>query len=414
MDSMRKVVVTGIGVVSCLGGERDAFWKRIVGGVSGIRRVQQFDISAYPSQIGGEVVEFDPDAYLSKKDQRRNDLYAQYSLVAAKQAVKDAGLDLDREDPCRMGVIVGSGIGGLQFLQGQHTILREKGPDRCSPFMIPAMISNMAAGLIAIDLQFKGPNYAVVSACATSSHALGDAQRLIRCGDADVMLAGGSDASICELGYAGFCALRALSTRNDEPQRASRPFDLNRDGFVMSEGAAILLLEEYERARRRGAPIYCELSGYGATCDAYHETAPSEDGEGASRAMQLAVRDSGQTVDDVDYINAHGTSTKLNDKCETLSIKRALGPEAVRKVMVSSTKSMTGHLLGAAGGIEAAICALAIRHGIVPPTINYETPDPDCDLDYVPNTARERKIRFALSNSLGFGGHNATLAFKAL
>ncbi len=309
---------------------------------------------------------------------------------------------------------MGSGIGGLQSLQVQHRILMAKGPERCSPFMIPQMICNMSAGLIAIKFQFKGPNYAVVSACASGSHALGNAMRLIQYGDADVMISGGADAGICALAFAGFCALRALSTRNAEPTKASRPFEKERDGFVIGEGAGILVLEELEHARKRGAPIYCELSGYGATCDAFHETAPDEDGDGAARAIQRAIQDSRANADDVDYINAHGTSTLLNDRCETRAIKRALGEKQARRVMISSTKSMTGHLLGAAGAVEAAICALAIKHGIVPPTINYITPDPECDLDYVPNTAREKKIGLALSNSLGFGGHNATLAFRPI
>ncbi|MBI2438544.1 MAG: beta-ketoacyl-ACP synthase II [Lentisphaerae bacterium] len=411
---MRSVVITGIGVVTPLGCDLKRFWERNVAGASGVRRVTQFDISPYPSQIAGEVVEFNPDAFLSKKDRRRADLYCQYALAAAKMAVKDAALEPAKEDSLRVGVVVASGIGGLQSLQAQHKTLLEKGPDRCSPFMIPQMICNMAAGLIAIEFQFKGPNYAIVSACASASHALGDALRLIQCGDADVMISGGSDASICALGFAGFCALRALSTRNQEPEKASRPFDKDRDGFVMGEGAGILVLEELEHARKRGASIYCELSGYGATCDAFHETAPDEDGAGAAAAMQRAIQDSRASAEDVDYINAHGTSTVLNDRCETLAIKRALGEQQARRVMISSTKSMTGHLLGAAGAVEAAVCALAIKHGIVPPTINYTTPDPECDLDYVPNTARAKKIRLALSNSLGFGGHNATLAFRSV
>ncbi|MBU4200415.1 MAG: beta-ketoacyl-ACP synthase II [Verrucomicrobia bacterium] len=411
---MRKVVITGLGLVSPLGCDESLFWQRIVSGQSGIRRIQQFDVTSYPCQIAGEVVEFNLDAFMPKKDQRRSDPYSHYAIGAAKMAIACSGLDMSHEDPCRAGVIVGSGIGGLQTLQTQHTILKEKGPSRCSPYMILQMISNMAAGLIAIEYQFKGPNFSVVSACATAAHAIGEALRTIQHGDADIMVAGGSDASVCELGFAGFCALKALSTRNDEPQKASRPFDLNRDGFVMSEGAGILVLEELEHARQRGAPVYCELSGYGATCDAFHETAPSADGEGAARSMQLAMAESQTNPAGVDYINAHGTSTSLNDKCETLSIKKAFGAEQAHKVMISSTKSMTGHLLGAAGGVEAAICALAIKHGVVPATINYETPDPDCDLDYVPNTAREKKISVALSNSLGFGGHNATLAFRAI
>jgi len=411
---MRRAVITGIGLVSPLGSDLKQFWARITSGTSGIRRIQSFDASRFASQIAGEVIEFNPDDYLSKKEQNRTDLFAQYAIAAAKMAVKDSGLDLAAEAPERVGVIVGSGIGGLHTLEIQHKILMEKGPSRCSPFMIPQMIANMAAGLIAIEFGCKGPNFAVVSACATSAHCIGDAQRVIERGDADVIIAGGSEASVCELGVAGFSAMKALSTRNDEPQKASRPFDLNRDGFVIAEGGAILVLEEFEHARRRGARILCEVAGYGMTCDAYHMTAPDERGDGAARAMKMAMQDARLTPDDVDYINAHGTSTPLNDKLETLAIKTALGEERARKVMVSSTKSMTGHLLGAAGGIETAICALAIHHGIVPPTINLETPDPECDLDYVPNTAREAKLRVCLNNSLGFGGHNACLALKAL
>lgn len=411
---MRRVVITGLGVVSPFGCDLARFWQKNIAGASGIRRVSQFDASSYPSQIAGEVVDFNVDSFLSKKEQRRTDLYCQYAMAAAKLALKDSALDFSKIDPYRAGVIVGSGIGGLQTLQIQYKLLIEKGAGRCSPFMIPEMISNMAAGLIAIDFQIKGPNYAVVSACATGTHAIGDALRIIQRGDADIMVAGGADASVCELGFAGFCALRALSTRNDEPEKASRPFDAGRDGFIMADGAGILILEEYECARKRGANIYCELSGYGATCDAFHETAPAEDGSGAAKAMTLTLEDSHENADSVDYINAHGTSTKLNDKCETLAIKKALGDEKARKVMISSTKSMIGHLLGAAGAVEAAVCALSIKHGVVPPTINYTTPDPDCDLDYVPNTAREKKIRVALSNSLGFGGHNATIAFRAI
>ncbi len=411
---MRKVVITGIGVVTPLGCDIKRFWERNVNGVSGVRRVQMFDVSPYPSQIAGEVVEFNPNDFLSKKDQRRADLYCHYAMGAAKLALKDSGLNAAMEDNTRIGVIVASGIGGLQSLQVQHRTLIEKGPGRCSPFMIPQMICNMAAGLIAIEFKLKGPNYAVVSACASGSHALGDAMRLIQYGDADVMISGGSDASICALAFAGFSALRALSTRNEEPTKASRPFDKERDGFVIGEGAGILVLEELEHARKRGAQIYCELAGYGATCDAYHETAPEENGDGAARAMQRAIQDAHANADEVDYINAHGTSTLLNDLCETRAIKRALGDELSRRVMISSTKSMTGHLLGAAGAVEAAVCALAIKHGVVPPTINYSTPDPECNLDYIPNTAREKKVRLALSNSLGFGGHNATLAFRPI
>lgn len=410
----RRVVVTGLGLVSPLGCDLELFWKRIVSGKSGIRHVRQFDASRYPSKIAGEVAEFDVDAFLSKKMQRRNDPYCWYAVAAGKLALANSGLEAGGIDGRRAGVIVGSGIGGLQTFQTQHSVLRDRGPDKCSPFMIPQMISNMASGLLAIEYGFKGPNYAVVSACATASHAIGDSFRIIQRGDADMMVSGGSDASVCEMGFAGFCALRALSRRNDEPERASRPFDSERDGFVIAEGAAVLILEEYEHARKRGAQIYCELAGYGATCDAFHETAPLEDGSGASSAMRIAIEDAGMTVDDVDYINAHGTSTVLNDKSETMAIKNALGEDRARRVMVSSTKSMVGHLLGAAGGLESAICALAIKNGIVPPTINYENPDPACDLDYVPNASREKQLRGVLNNALGFGGHNATLAFKAV
>ena len=410
---MRKVVVTGIGVVSPLGCDSEVFWKRIISGSSGIRRVQQFDVTAYPSQIAGEVVEFNVDEFMDKKSRRRTDPYCHFAIAAAKMAVADSGLDMSREDPCRGGVIVGSGVGGLQAVQSQHDILRDRGPSRCSPYMIPQLICDMASGLIAIKFQLKGPNYAVVSACASALHAMGDSTRIIQRGDADIMVTGGSDASVCELGFAGFCALRALSTRNDEPEKASRPFDADRDGFVMAEGACVLILEELEHARKRGAQIYCELSGYGATCDAFHETAPAADGDGAARAMQIAMDDAHVTCDEVDYINAHGTGTKLNDSSETFAIKKVFGEEQAHRVMVSSTKSMTGHLLGAGGAIESAVCALAIRDGIIPPTINYETPDPECDLDYVPNTAREKKLKVVLNNALGFGGHNATLTFKA-
>lgn len=410
----RRVVITGMGVVSPLGCDLDVFWKRNVSGHSGVRRVQQFDVSAYPSQIAGEVVEFDVNAFVSPKEQRRMDPYARFAMGAAKLAMTDSGLDMAVEDPLRAGVIAGSGIGGLQTMEVQYRTLIERGPRRCSPFMIPQMISNMMSGNIAIEYGMKGPNYGVVSACATAAHAIGDAMRIIQRGETDIMVSGGSDASICALGFAGFCALRALSTRNDEPQRASRPFDRERDGFVMAEGAAMIVLEELEHARQRGARIYAELAGFGATCDAFHETAPSEDGEGAARAMTMAMKDAAINPADIDYINAHGTSTELNDRCETRAIKTALGEERARSIMVSSTKSMTGHLLGAAGGIEAAVCALAICNGVVPPTINYENHDPECDLDYVPNQAREAKVRAALSNSLGFGGHNASLLIKAI
>lgn len=409
----RRIVITGMGLVSPLGSDLGLFWERVSSGKSGIRAIQSFDAGSLASRIAGEVIEFDVNEYLSSKEQRRMDRFCHYAMAAAKRAMKDSGLDREKEDPTRMGAVIGSGIGGLQTLETQYMALLEKGPDRCSPFMIPQMISNMASGNIAIDLNLRGPNYGVVSACATAVHSIGDGMRIIERGDADVMFAGGAEAAVCLLGVCGFCTLRALSTRNDEPEKASRPFDADRNGFVIAEGGAVVVLEEMERAKKRGARIYCEAAGIGMTCDAYHMTAPAEGGEGAARAMQLGMIDAGLTPDDVDYINAHGTSTQLNDKAETLAIKTAFGEERARKIMISSSKSMTGHLLGAAGGVETILCALAIQNGVVPPTINYETPDPACDLDYVPNTARETKIRACLNNSLGFGGHNASLVLKA-
>ena len=410
----RKSVITGMGLVSPLGSDLALFWERISSGKSGIRRIQAFDASPLASQIAGEVIEFDANEYLSSKEQRRMDMFCHYAIAAASRAVKDSGLDMEKEDPTRMGAAVGSGIGGLQTLETQYGVLLEKGPDRCSPFMIPQMISNMASGNIAIAQNLKGPNFGVVSACATALHSIGAGMRIIERGDADVMLAGGSEAAVCMLGVCGFCTLRALSTRNDEPERASRPFDADRNGFVIAEGGAVVVLEEMERAKKRGARIYCEAAGIGMTCDAYHMTAPAEGGEGATRAMQLGMADAGLGPEDIDYINAHGTSTQLNDKAETMAIKSAFGKDRARKIMISSSKSMTGHLLGAAGGIETVICALATQNGVAPPTINYETPDPACDLDYVPNTAKETKIRACMNNSLGFGGLNASLVLKAM
>ena len=410
---MRRVAVTGIGVVSPVGSELQTFWTRIREGQSGIGPITKFDASRIDSRIAGQVKEFDPDAFVPKKEQRRMDEFSLFGMAAADMAVADAGLADDGGDQTRKGVVVGSGIGGLRTLEIQHSVLLEKGPSRCSPFMIPQMISNMAAGLIAIKHNFQGPNYSVVSACASAAHSIGDAMKIIQRGDADVMLAGGTEASVTELGVAGFAAMKALSTRNDDPQHASRPFDRDRDGFVIGEGAGILVLEDLDRAVARGARIYCEVAGFGMTCDAYHITAPAETGEGATRAMKMAMNDAGLNPDDISYINAHGTSTPLNDKIETRAIKGALGEEAARKVMISSSKSMTGHLLGAAAGIESAVCCMALLHGIVPPTINHENPDPECDLDYVPNVAREAKVSACLNNSLGFGGHNACLAFKA-
>ena len=409
----RRVVVTGLGVVSPLGCEIEKFWQRLAAGKSGIRRITRIDVTRYSSQIGGELVEFNLDQFVGKKEQRRMDPFSHYGLAASKLAMADSGLNMSVENPERIGCIVSSGVGGLQILEEQHTVLMTKGPSRFSPFMIPQMISNMAAGLIAIALNLKGPNFCIVSACASATHSLGEALRRIQWGEADVMFAGGTEAPLCDLGIGGFCALRALSTRNDAPEKASRPFDKDRDGFVIGEGAGVLVVEELERAKKRGAKIYCELAGYGSTCDAHHMTAPDESGVGAARSMRIAMEDAGLTPADIDYVNAHGTSTELNDKCETSAIKQCLGLERAKQIMVSSTKSMTGHLLGAAGGVESIAVALALQRGVVPPTINYETPDPACDLDYVPNVARAAKIRAVLKNSLGFGGHNATLCFKA-
>lgn len=412
--SKSKVVVTGIGVVHALGNTSAEFWDGIVSGKSGIRKLESMDASAYSCQIGGEVVDFDPKPYFNDpKDVRRNDRYVHYAVSAGKQAIADAALDMGVEDPHRVGVLIGSGIGGLETVQEQAWKLKESGPRKVSPFMIPSLIANMASGVMAIEIKAKGPNFAVVSACSTATHALGEAAHMIMRGDADVMIAGGSEGAITHVGYAGFCNMKAMSTGfNDDPTRASRPFDAGRDGFVMGDGAGVLVLESEEHAKARGAKIYCELSGYAATCDAYHITSPDPNGEGLSRALERALAMAQIEPEAVDYINAHGTSTPYNDKFETLAIKKVFGDHAY-KLPVSSTKSMTGHLLGAAGGIEAAICAKVIETGIIPPTINYETPDPDCDLDYVPNEARTgQKVDIAMSNNLGFGGHNATIIFQ--
>ncbi|MDP6525153.1 MAG: beta-ketoacyl-ACP synthase II [Kiritimatiellia bacterium] len=409
---MRKVVITGIGVVSPVGSTLDSFWQSITSGVSGIGHIDAFDTTDFAVKIAGQVTDFDPNDFIARKEQRRMDRYCHLALGAAKMAVSNSGLDTAAENPERMGALVGSGVGGIKTVELQHDILNNKGPGRCSPFTIPQMICNMASGLIAIDHNLKGPNYSPVSACATGAHSIGEAMKIIRRDEADVMIAGGAEASITPLSIAGFAAMRALSTRNDEPKRASRPFDVDRDGFVMGEGAAIVVVEELERAKARGAHIYAEVAGFGMSCDAFHMTAPSGDGEGATRAIKLALQDGQIAPEDVDYINAHGTSTPLNDKIETRAIKGALGEEAARKVMISSSKSMTGHLLGAAGGIETAVCALAIENGVVPPTINHDNPDPECDLDYIPNVSRETEVNACLNNSLGFGGHNACLAIK--
>jgi beta-ketoacyl-acyl-carrier-protein synthase II len=409
------VVVTGQGVLCPLGNSVEEFWKRLIAGESGIGPVTRFDTAAYDTRIAGEVRGFNPEEVMDRKDVRRTDRFVQYAVAAATQALKQAGLSKDGGgvDPNRFGVIVGSGIGGISTFEEQHRTLLEKGPNRVSPFFIPMMISDMASGQVSILFGAKGPNYCTVSACSSGAHAVGEAFRIIQNSEAEVMIAGGAEAPVTPVSFAGFCSMKAMSTRNDDPTRASRPFDSQRDGFVMGEGAGILILEELEHARKRGAAILAEIIGYGATGDAHHMTAPAPEGEGAARAMRAAIHDSGLPLGEFGYVNAHGTSTPLNDKFETQAIKSVFGDHAAH-VAVSSTKSMTGHLLGAAGGLESIICVLALERQILPPTINYEHPDPDCDLDYVPNTARKVEMRAALSNSLGFGGHNVTLALSRL
>lgn len=414
MAEQKRVVVTGMGVVTPVGSTLETFWAALLAGRSGIGPITYFDASAFDTKFAGQVKDFHLEEFVPKKEARRMDPFCHYGVAAAKMAVADSGLDMSKEDPTRIGVVAASGVGGLQILQSQMDVLRTKGPGRFSPFMIPQMITNILPGLISINHGMKGPNFAIVTACASGTHCIGEALRLIRCGAADAFVAGGAEGAICELGVGGFNAMRALSTRNDSPETASRPFDKDRDGFVMGEGAGMLILEEYGRAKARGARIYCELAGFGCSGDAYHITAPDESADGPARGMKLALQDAGLSPADIDYINAHGTSTSLNDKGETKAIKLALGETDARRTAVSSTKSMTGHLLGAAGGVESVVCALAIRDGVLPPTINYTTPDPECDLDYVPNTARQAQVRACLNNSLGFGGHNATLCFKAI
>ncbi len=411
--SRRKVVITGMGAVTPIGNNVAEFWEGLTAGKSGGGRITQMEnLEGFTTTIAAEVKNFNPELFISKKEARKMDPFTQYGLAASIMAMQDSGLDLTKEDLERIGVIVSTGIGGLQIMESSQDIYRERGAGRLSPFVIPVMITNIVAGHVAIQYGLKGPNFCVTSACASATHSIGEALRIIQHGEADVMLAGGTEGAITPLGVGGFCALRALTTRNDDPEHASRPFDLNRDGFLIGEGAGVIVIESEEHAKARGAKIYCELAGYGRTCDAHHITAPDPGAIQAARGMRLAFEDAGLKAEDIDYVNAHGTSTSLNDKGETLAIKKALGMEHAYKVAVSSTKSMTGHLLGAAGGIEAIVCAMAIKEGIVPPTINYETPDPDCDLDYVPNVARKMEVRAALSNSLGFGGHNATLCFK--
>jgi 3-oxoacyl-[acyl-carrier-protein] synthase II len=409
MNTDRRVVITGLGAITPVGNNVETFWSNLKKGVSGIRKIEAFDTTGYDCQIGGEVRGFDPKPFFGNpKDIRRTDRFAQLALAAAKMALENSGIDLEKLNRDRFGVIVSSGIGGLKTLEDQYTVLVTKGPSRNSPFTIPMLISNMASGLISMEYGLHGPNLCIVTACATSNNAIGESWRMIKFGDADIFLAGGSEASIVAIGLAGFSAMRALSTRNDEPERASRPFDRDRDGFVMSEGAGVLVVEELEHAKARGANIYCELTGYGLTADAYHMTAPPPNGEGAARAMQLALDHARISPNQVDYINAHATSTDIGDLCETRAIKKVFGDHA-HKVSISSTKSMTGHLLGGAGGVEMAACALAIRDSVIPPTINLENPSEECDLDYTPNVAREKKVRVVLNNSFGFGGHNATL-----
>jgi len=409
--SERRVVITGIGVLTPLGSELELFWQNLTAGKSGIGPVTRFDTTQFDCKIGGEVRDFNAEEFMPVKEARRTDRFVRYAVGAAKKAMTDSGIDMAKEDVNRVGVLIGSGIGGMETIEDQVGTLIRKGPGRVSPFMIPMLIVNMASGYVSMLIGAKGPNLAVVSACATATHALGEAARTIVHNDADIMIAGGSEAAVTQMGYAGFCAMKAMSTRNSEPERASRPFDAQRDGFVMGEGAGVCILESLEHARKRHAKIYCEVVGYGITGDAYHMSAPAPEGEGAARSMVMALGHAKLNPDQVDYINAHGTSTPVGDKCETQAIKKVFGEHA-KKLAVSSTKSMTGHLLGAAGAVETAACALAIRDGIVPPTINYENPDPDCDLDYVPNKARQMKVDVCLNNSLGFGGHNATIIVK--
>lgn len=411
--SERRVVITGMGVVSPNGNTKEEFWKNLVAGKSGIRRIQSMDTEKYDCKIGGEVVDFDPTQYFNNhKDARRADRYFQFAMAASKMAAKDSGLNPDSLDPHRVGVMVGSGIGGLSTIETQYEILLNKGPGRVSPFLIPMMITNIASGMIAAEYGFMGPNMVIVTACATSNNNIGEAWRMIKFGDADVMIAGGAEASIRPCGLAGFANMKALSLRNDEPERASRPWDKDRDGFVMGEGAGVVVIEELEHAKKRGATIYAELAGYGATADAYHLTSPHPEGLGAGKCMEMALRHAKLNTTDIQYINAHATSTPVGDLCELRAIKRTFGDYATNGLLVSGTKSMTGHLLGAAGGVELVASVYAIKDQVIPPTINVENLDPEVDVDIVPNVARPAKVNAALSNSFGFGGHNAALLIK--
>lgn len=405
--------MTGLGAISPIGNNKKDFWNAVLQGKSGAAKLTAFDPALFTTQIAAEVKGFEPARYFSSKEARHMDRFVQFALVAAKEAMRDSGLDLNKINKNRCGVLIGSGIGGLHTFEEQHNNYLAKGPSRISPFLIPMLIVNMASGEVSIMFGFKGPNSCVATACASGNHAIGDAMKIIEREEADIMLTGGSEGCITPMGFGGFCACKALSKRNNNPQAASRPFDKERDGFVMGEGAGILVLEEYGHAKKRNANIYCEVIGYGMSADAYHMTAPDPEGDGAARCMYSALNDAQINSSEIDYINAHGTSTPLNDKIETMAIKRVFKDHA-KKLMVSSTKSMTGHLLGAAGGIEAIVCALGIKEKIVPPTINYQYPDPDCDLDYVPNTPRKKEFKVALSNSLGFGGHNAALILKKI
>jgi len=409
--STPRVVVTGVGALTPVGNTADELWSALIQGRSGIGPITKFDSTGYPTRIAGEVKNFDPLVYVDKKEARRLDPYLQYAVASAVMAVEDAALDTGKVAGERFGVLIGSGIGGITTLLETHKTLLEKGPDRVSPFFVPMMIVNMASGLVSMRFGAKGPNSAVVTDCATGNHAIADSFKVIQRGDADVMIAGGAEAIIVPLTIAGFCSMKAMSTHNDEPTKAMRPFDANRDGFVCGEGAGVVVLESLEHALRRDARIYAEIIGYGLTGDAHHMTAPDPEGDGAARAMAASLRDAGVDVSAVGYVNAHGTSTPYNDKFETIAIKRVFGDHA-RRLAVSSTKSMTGHMLGAAGGVEAIATSLALHHGVLPPTINYETPDPECDLDYIPNEAREADVRVSVSNSFGFGGHNASIVLR--
>jgi len=409
----RRVVITGMGVVTPLSLDVNAYWAALLAGTSGVSLLEAFDMAPYKVKFGGEIKGFDAEALLDRRTARRIDRFAQFALVAAKNAVGDCGIDFSKEDPFRCGVIFGSGIGGILEFEIQTERRLAGGPNRVSPFVVPKMIVNAASGNLSIEYGLMGPNTAVATACSSAAHAIGDAFRAIQYGQADVMLTGGSEAAVTHMGLSGFIQAHALSMRNDDPKRASRPFDKDRDGFVLGEGAGVLVLEEYERAKARNAPILAELRGCGNTADAYHITGPHPEGKGAAMSMRLAIKDAGLNPEDVDYINAHGTSTPLGDVAETKAVKAVFG-EGARRVPVSSTKSMTGHLLGASGAVELVACVMAIRSGSIHPTINYETPDPECDLDYVPNVARRHKVRYALSNSFGFGGHNCSLLVGAV